>query len=101
MTLKKRILLLVIIIGCCCSSINAQTTKTDSCEGLQEMIDEAIYRLDALMGYNITLTKQMDSIKVEIPKKSAEFERILKKQIETTEALKDANKLLTKLGNRL
>lgn len=100
MTLKKRIWLLVIIIACC-SSINAQTTKMDSCEGLKEMFDKVIYRLDSITGSNITLTKQLDSIRLETARSKTKINTILKEKNETVATLNDAKKLIQQLNNKI
>src|SRR6185436_7934051 len=94
-TMKKRILLMAIAAGFCFLSPNAQTTKQDSCAELKAMFDESLYVLDSIMGNQIELKKQLDSIRADVTKKKAEVDSILKKQNETSAALIDARKLIS------
>lgn len=87
--------------GFCFISTHAQTTKQDSCVELRAMFDQSVYMLDSLLGVQIELRRQFDSIRIEVAKSKTQINNLQKEKKETTTILIDAKKLISEQTNKI
>jgi len=90
----KKLLLATFYLSICFLSAHAQQNTPNPCAEIKDMFDQAVYRLDSLMGSNIKLHKQADTLKRDITKTQTELKNLEKTSLETKSQLGSAKELI-------
>src|SRR5436190_3573589 len=111
--MKKRFCLATVIIAICSLTMNAQVKNFKPCDSLrmlyegrvneltsqrdsvQALFNDALIRLDTIVGVNITFNKQLDDRNAEFTQMKKELLDMLKKKNNIAAELAEAKKMIS------